>query len=346
MQPRVGNALQNESGGHSAKRVAGAVKETSMAKSAQKAHKRDRVFWSFIDVIRRLPFTRGKMRLFHQLLSQRSEHSTDHQFSCDVGVPLRWSSRGLPDLLTGHMLLTGSYQDEVIDALLGFLRPDDVMYDVGAHHGLMSVVAAQAVGSGGQVVAFEPNTWTRSILHQSLELNRVRDRVKVESCGLGDVQMERPFFALQGTFAWNSSFERAFADPQHVVEPINVQMTTLDEFVSKQPRAPNVIKIDTEGTEYQILSGSRNLLKQQAPKLVLELNPSSAQAVGHSLAEELDLLWSLDYEVFRLQHRRTRRADCGRLGAAISDPSHCSQDTLINVACISRRDPDFLRLTQ
>src|SRR5207249_2126086 len=102
--------------------------------------------------VRNIPLSRGKMRLFGRILSLNSAAFRDYQFVCRSGFNLVWSSRGLPDLLTQHMLLDGFYQREVMLALRHLAKPGNVVLDVGAHHGLMSVVSALTVGPAGKVV--------------------------------------------------------------------------------------------------------------------------------------------------------------------------------------------------
>src|SRR5688572_25821396 len=106
--------------------------------------------------VRKIPLSRGKMRLFGRILSLHSDALGDYQFVCRRGFNVVWSSRGLPDLLTQHMLLDGFYQREVMLALRHLAKTGNVVLDVGAHHGLMSVVSALTVGPAGKVVAFEP----------------------------------------------------------------------------------------------------------------------------------------------------------------------------------------------
>src|SRR6266571_870895 len=61
--------------------------------------------------VRSIPVSRGKMRLFGPLIALSSAFE-DYQFVCRRGLNLVWSTRGLPDLLTQHMLLDGFYQWE------------------------------------------------------------------------------------------------------------------------------------------------------------------------------------------------------------------------------------------
>src|SRR5260370_41721829 len=49
----------------------------------------------------------------------------------------------------------GTYEPAIEKAMLSDLKPGSVFYDVGAHIGILSLVAARIVGKSGAVFAFE-----------------------------------------------------------------------------------------------------------------------------------------------------------------------------------------------
>ena len=109
---------------------------------------------------RAIPVRWGKRRLFDPFLARRKNQRFDFSFY-SRRLDLLWSAAGFPDLLTRHMMVGGAYQEDVICCLENLLKPGMVFFDVGAHHGLMSVVAARRVGLTGRVIAFEPNPAAR-----------------------------------------------------------------------------------------------------------------------------------------------------------------------------------------
>lgn len=310
-----------------------------MTHPAHKPSISERMFWAFISVIRWLPFTRGKGMLFGRLLSNRPNPAATHVFRSKCGLPLRWSSRGLPDLLTRHMLLYGAYQEDVAGALANVLKPGDVMFDVGAHHGLMSVVGALRVASGGKVVAFEPNAPIHGLFKHFVEINQVSQVVELHACGVSDVEAQLPFYARQDQFAWNSSFERQFADPEGKLTPMTVPVTTLDRFVETSGTVPAVIKIDTEGTEFSVLRGGRRLLRERHPKLILEMNPQSAAASGYRVADEVQFLRELGYQLYALPQGRVSQKEWWGALEVFDEARHCPNGNLANVICMDALDP-------
>ena len=63
---------------------------------------------------------------------------------------------------------------EQVELYISELRPDDVVYDIGASIGLMSLISAVTC-SNGKVIAFEPDTQILERLHLNIELNGINN---------------------------------------------------------------------------------------------------------------------------------------------------------------------------
>ena len=118
--------------------------------------------------------------------SSLRDYKLDFDFYCRR-PRLRWSASAFPDLLTRSMLFRGTYDEDVLVALENLIHPGDVVFDVGGHHGLMTVVAARAAGPDGLVVTFEPNPHAREQILRNAALNDVRNIV-LEEIALSDTQ--------------------------------------------------------------------------------------------------------------------------------------------------------------
>src|ERR1700753_3810268 len=88
-----------------------------------------------------------------------------------LGIPVPRKLLGA--LVLTHVNLIRSRQTEphILHWMAERLRPGDVFFDVGAHHGWMSMVAARKVGSKGKVVAFEPSPVLASYLSYIKRVN-------------------------------------------------------------------------------------------------------------------------------------------------------------------------------
>ncbi len=126
-----------------------------------------------------------------------------------------------------------------------YLRPGDVVIDVGANIGLTTLAASRLVGDSGRVVAIEPHPRIFDYLAKNLRLNGVRNVVAHQAaCG-----------AEEGTLRLSD----LRADDQNHVGPaaggVETPVRRLDDLVVGEPRV-TLVKIDVEGFEKFVLEGA------------------------------------------------------------------------------------------
>src|SRR3990172_6859370 len=80
----------------------------------------------------------------------------------------------------------GTYEPELQAAVLKFMRPGMVAYDVGANIGYVSLMLARAVGAGGRVYAFEALPANLERLGENLALNGMQSTVRVVPAAVTD----------------------------------------------------------------------------------------------------------------------------------------------------------------
>jgi FkbM family methyltransferase len=140
------------------------------------------------------------------------------------------------------------------------LRPGDVIYDIGAHVGLYTLLSASRVGPKGHVYAFEPFPRNAEYLRRHIELNRLSNCTAVEAA-VSDVTGQQYFNPTDHDSAGHLSKSGR----------VTVQTLSLDEFVSgpRGGRPPNAIKINAEGAEMEVLTGGRRTIMEFAPIIFL-----------------------------------------------------------------------------
>ena len=287
-------------------------------------------------LIRSFRFHRGKDRFLIPVLSRFAFLKPQFEgatFQCrELGVV--WSLSNFPDIMTRTMLIRGTYQDDVICALGSLVHANDVVFDVGAHHGLMSIMASRLVGPAGKVIAFEPNPASRETMATHLKLNGVAN-VSIEPVGLIDREARLPFYAHPGEYSWNSTLIAEFADHLSKKNVLSIETTTLDNYCERNHLHPRLIKIDTEGSDFLILKGGARVLREDRPHLILELNPVAAASAGTTIEELVKFLNDLDYQLFAM-----RRSLLGHYSFDQKQPltaGHLKGNGwLQNVVCISQ----------
>src|SRR5687768_9131675 len=77
------------------------------------------------------------------------------------------------DYIGSVILFFGDYDPKISWICRRVLRRGDAVLDIGAHHGVISVFAAERVGPQGVVHAFEPQPRLAQTLHNSIAMNRL-----------------------------------------------------------------------------------------------------------------------------------------------------------------------------
>lgn len=161
-------------------------------------------------------------------------------------------------------------EQRILEVLVRFLRPGDVVYDVGGNVGLFSAVLAKTIGPNGVLIAFEPQSRNFDHLRENLKLNGLTN-FHCYLKALGDRSGQATLYASQ--VIGNSSLVQ-HGSPDGGGE--TVEVITGDEFVSAEGvPLPRVVKIDVEGFEFAVIQGLRKTLSQSACELVCcEVHPS------------------------------------------------------------------------
>jgi FkbM family methyltransferase len=254
---------------------------------------------------------------------------------------IRWDASTVSDLMTRSMFWSGSYQDDVLSSLALTIRLGDVVFDVGAHYGLMTIYASKLVGQTGKVIAFEPSPRNHQVLIRHCRLNECQN-VTVEALGLLDKQGEFDFY-MTTAHSWNSTFDAAFADQQSH-DKTTVTADTLDAYIERTGLRPSLLKIDTEGTELECLIGGERTLRAVQPAIIIEYNSLSQARPGHEEKRMLYHLRDLGYRMFlpkiTFWRRKVRRFEEMATDAGL-------ENSLINLLCVPPSRVDLIeRVTQ
>jgi len=198
-----------------------------------------------------------------------------------------------------HELMYNSFEETEMRLVKRLVRPGMTVLDIGAHHGLYTVLASKLVGKRGRVLAFEPSPRECRRLARHLRVNRCRN-VWLRASAVANQRGEAEFFVVDGYRDWGNSLR-----PPAVAEPtrsVQVSVERLDDILSEQDVAQvDFIKLDTEGAELAVLEGAKNML-QRAPRpvLLVEVQDMRTAAWGYAAREITQLLAGWDYRWFSI----------------------------------------------
>jgi len=158
-----------------------------------------------------------------------------------------------PELITSFVIEQYRYEDKV--------KPErgDIVFDLGAYIGDTSLWFSKLVGPEGKVYSFEPEPTNFKRLMGNIQRNDVKNVIPLQ-LGLSDQEEEEMVVTSGGG---SSTLLKS-------QEGTSVKVTTIDNFL-KANDLPSVdfIKMDVEGFESHILTGAKETLKEQSPKLAV-----------------------------------------------------------------------------
>jgi hypothetical protein len=165
--------------------------------------------------------------------------------------------RSLPlNLRHSTRMMLGLYELEVVRYFKAFSNPGGCLYDIGARHGYYSLAFAR-LAAPARVYAFEPDYQSYSVLMEVIARNHSSSTITAHELFLGRIVNLRE------------------------------KQETLDDLVFvKGFAAPDLLKIDVDGPEYEILCGANRVLSEYKPRLIVEVHSPQLENDCKTLLEE------------------------------------------------------------
>lgn len=189
----------------------------------------------------------------------------------------------------GEHLFAGWFEPAEIAFVRSHLKPGDVVLDLGANAGLYTVIAAQIVGPGGHVYAFEPGRQALALLRNNIALNHLSNVTVIEAA-VSNVTGEAAFAVAHDSAL--SSLADVQRSDQEIAGWETVQTIRVDDAMARYDNPPvSFIKIDVEGAEKLALEGASGLLARAEHLTILfEAFDQNTRAFDYSVRELIDWL--------------------------------------------------------
>lgn len=193
-----------------------------------------------------------------------------HKYIID---PMLWTESDMAKNDILRICFTFPNEKKSRNTILPTLRAGDTMIDVGACYGSWTLPAA---AMGVNVIAIEPDEYADSVLNKHIKLNKFEKLVTVIKDSAG-----------------------------------KKSANSIDSYV-KNLHIDNIkfIKIDTEGTEFDVLYGAKNTIKKFKPSVLVELH-----TMQHGKTPEDEIKFLAKYKLCRENYhhyafqQRTREND-------------------------------------
>jgi FkbM family methyltransferase len=162
-----------------------------------------------------------------------------------------------PMLRAYRKLRRSAYEEKFDRYIVSRVSAGDVVWDVGANVGFFTAKFAEAAGTGGKVVAFEPSPGAYAALR--LDFSRARN-VLLENLALADFDGEADFSVSDDP----ADPTNGLAVSGRSAATVKVRVRRGSSYVAEHPdRIPDRIKIDVEGFELEVLRGLGEALCQR-----------------------------------------------------------------------------------
>ena len=161
--------------------------------------------------------------------------------------------------------LFGKKEKEIYEFIDEYLNNGDIFFDVGANVGVFSIYSS--IFKDAKCVAFEPEFSNLYLLKKNIILNNLTSKIDIYPCSINDKNglnfLHLSSFKSGSALHSISKNDIKFTDEKaSVVMKTGTYNLTLDEFVNQTKKITKMIKIDTDGREFEILKGAEKLLQQ------------------------------------------------------------------------------------
>ena len=210
------------------------------------------------------------------------------------GRPLRLWSRA-DDWVSNQVYWRGwsGYEPETAPLFFEMAQRARLIVDVGAYVGYYSLLAAHA-NPEGLVLAFEPLPSNFSRLRSNVDRNCLAN-VRCVPAALGERDATGVLFHAAVDLPCGSSLSARFAGQPDLVGS-EVRVLALDGYLGAAGLlGVDLVKIDTEGTEPEVLRGMRHTLSRDRPRILCEV------LAGHGTGPAIErILQPLGYRYYLL----------------------------------------------
>ena len=165
------------------------------------------------------------------------------------------------DFIQSEIVNAGAfYEIGILQKLRPYIRENAVILDIGANIGNHSIYWA-VKSDAKKIYSFEPVKETFKILKKNVEINELRNKIKIFNIGLSDQKIGGSISFFDSSNIGGTNIKQ---DPNgslllDKLDNIKIEEDTVD-----------FVKIDVEGHELQVLQGGRETLLKYKPAIFVE----------------------------------------------------------------------------
>ncbi|NJL10296.1 MAG: FkbM family methyltransferase [Calothrix sp. SM1_7_51] len=184
--------------------------------------------------------------------------------------------RSYGGLLSTHAYYVGEVEYHLVQYVVSKLKPNFIMFDIGAHHGTYTLIVAYELkkrGWKGLIHSFEPDPFNFSLLQYNVEQNQLTDYVVLHNKGVSNLTGKESFLVNTKENSDNMiGSTKTLLNQENqseIYKQQELEVIKLDDFVGEISHV-DMIKIDIQGGEYLALEGAKQLIEQNKPICLVE----------------------------------------------------------------------------
>lgn len=202
------------------------------------------------------------------------------------------------DSYLSYLIIRGDFETEEIIFFKKYIKPTDIVIDIGGNIGLFTCLAAE---KAKEVHSFEPTPIIFERLKENVQLNQLNN-CKLHNKATNNITAKVELkISTKGMDAWNTLGE---LDEKDDFDTVSVDAISLNDFFLQQkfkPENVKLIKMDVEGWEMNVLMGATDILADKfAPDILIEVTDENLVKNGVDGNRILTYLQDYGYALFEL----------------------------------------------
>jgi FkbM family methyltransferase len=237
------------------------------------------------------------LRLFdHHMASRIALQPTERLVPLEKGL---WMIVDIRGHLDRKIYRRGAFEVPVSEVFKKLVKAGHVVFDIGAHIGYYTLIAAAHVGETGQVHSFEPVPDLFDALVRNVRLNCLPTAHVSRAAAWKERASIAFFMAKRFHGAVSSVVKTELCEDT----PVSIEAISLDDYVREMKiERLDVVKLDVEGAELFVLQGLERSLANGAPEVICEMGEPLFNQLGYDTHTLVSYMRSLGYQVFRLKN--------------------------------------------
>jgi FkbM family methyltransferase len=193
------------------------------------------------------------------------------------------------------------YQDQLMlsvkeypihPVLKKIIKSGDNVIDVGANIGVLTLYFRSLIGDSGKIYSFEPDPNSFCILEKNIVQNYL-ENVIIENKAVSNKNMIIGFEVNK-----NITGGRIKENDDQMLK---VDCVTLDNYFSEKLTKIDFVKIDTEGFDWTVLEGMKDIIKSNPEiKLMVEFHSRLLKESGMIPRKFLKIIEDLNFKIYDL----------------------------------------------